>query len=248
MDFDRFTATEVCGIFRSADPKGRSITISSRRSACFIITISGKIRFTFAGGVYETTPEKALYIQENASYKNECIETADSLVFNFKADLSKPIPLTAPPKSSSLSAFYNMSRAFPGNCISDRSILLSEIYLLASFLFSEIDGEKTAEVIVRNAVKYMYDVYSRPEIKIKDIADYVHVSEIYIYKLFKAKYNETPFHYLTKIRMEQASFLLQNGFSINQTAENVGYASIYSFSRAYKQFYGVSPSAARNNA
>ena len=92
------------------------------------------------------------------------------------------------------------------------------------------------------AIEFMYESYADSSLLVSDISDYLFISEIYLRKLFLKKYNTTPFKYLTKIRMEQAKYLAAEKIPVGEIALHVGYSDIYQFSRAYKRFYGYSPS------
>ena len=48
--------------------------------------------------------------------------------------------------------------------------------------------------------------------------------------------------YLTKKRMKEAKKLLHAGFNVSQTAFSVGYRDQFVFSKAFKKYYGISPS------
>ena len=54
------------------------------------------------------------------------------------------------------------------------------------------------------------------------------------------------FKSLTKIRMEKAKFMIEEKRPLTEIALSVGYSDIYQFSRAYKKFYGYSPSTLKN--
>ena len=63
-----------------------------------------------------------------------------------------------------------------------------------------------------------------------DIAKAIHLSEKYMYRLFKERFNISPQKYLLKTRMEVAkSLLLQKNISIKEVACMVGYTSFPSF-------------------
>ena len=62
----------------------------------------------------------------------------------------------------------------------------------------------------------------------------------YLETCFKKRFGISLISYRNKIRMNTARELLKTS-SVSYTAETVGYQSIYSFSRAYKNFFGVSP-------
>ena len=65
----------------------------------------------------------------------------------------------------------------------------------------------------------------------------------YLSSLFKETTGETLLHYYTERRLEAATLLLREGFSVTKTASLLGYGSIYAFSNAYKKRFGKTPSA-----
>jgi AraC-like DNA-binding protein len=59
---------------------------------------------------------------------------------------------------------------------------------------------------------------------------------------------EPPLHYLTRWRMQLAGDLLaEDGLSIGEIAERVGYQSESPFSKAFKQHTGMAPGAYRRH-
>jgi len=79
------------------------------------------------------------------------------------------------------------------------------------------------------------------DIQIVDIAASAHISQYHFFRLFRNAYNISPLQYLIKKRMEKAQELLPK-MPINQIALELGYQDIFSFSKAYKKFYGIAPS------
>jgi AraC-like DNA-binding protein len=51
----------------------------------------------------------------------------------------------------------------------------------------------------------------------------------------------SPREYLTSLRMNKAAELLCDGFGVTVTAASVGYPDVFSFSRAFKNYYGLPP-------
>ena len=50
--------------------------------------------------------------------------------------------------------------------------------------------------------------------------------------------------YILEMRMRHAAYLLRNTYmNVNQAADYLGFSSASYFSRVFKQYYGVSPSA-----
>ncbi len=59
---------------------------------------------------------------------------------------------------------------------------------------------------------------------------------------FQTEFGETPRQYILKRRMEEARMLLENGRSVQQTAERLGFYDAFHFSKAFKRFWEVPPS------
>jgi len=57
-----------------------------------------------------------------------------------------------------------------------------------------------------------------------------------------------PAEYISKVKMNKAKeLLLGTSASITEIAYSLGYPNLFSFTRAFKKYYSISPSAYRNN-
>ena len=80
-------------------------------------------------------------------------------------------------------------------------------------------------------------------IKLEDIAKQVHLSPSYFAIYFKNKTNTNLRDYLLMQKMEYArQQLLKANVSVNDVAYDLGYSDYRSFSRAFKNLYGITPS------
>lgn len=99
-------------------------------------------------------------------------------------------------------------------------------------------GEKT---IVDLAKQYIQENYHK-KITLADLANMFSVSYTHFSALFKKSTGCTFSEYLQKVRMEKACDLLKNPKNrIQDIAIQVGYDNAYHFSRAFKNYLGVSP-------
>ena len=96
---------------------------------------------------------------------------------------------------------------------------------------------------------YLAQNYSDPELSLTDLCHYLGFSCSYFSTLFKQKTGLNYSHYITSLRLEQAARLLTD---TDDTALSIGYQVGYSapnyFSRAFKKFYGISPSRYRKQS
>lgn len=81
-------------------------------------------------------------------------------------------------------------------------------------------------------------------LSIPDIAEEMGVSERALYEGFQRFYQTTPYDMLTRIRMEKARSLIRSeGLTVAEAASQAGFRHLGRFSSAYRDFFGVLPSA-----
>jgi AraC-like DNA-binding protein len=87
--------------------------------------------------------------------------------------------------------------------------------------------------------------YAEP-LDVPALARLAHVSEAHFIRTFKATFGETPNRYLQRRRVERAMFLLRESErSITDICMSVGFASLGTFSRTFRDVVGSSPSQYR---
>src|SRR4030095_8477494 len=86
------------------------------------------------------------------------------------------------------------------------------------------------------------------EIKIEDAAKEACMSTFHFLRLFKKMFGETPYHYITRKRVEKAfNLILRTEMPITEVCFEVGFNSLSSFSWLLKQKYGMSPESLRES-
>jgi AraC-like DNA-binding protein len=93
---------------------------------------------------------------------------------------------------------------------------------------------------IETALSILNDSIGNP-ITIPGLARKVGMNECYLKKGFKELYGKTIFMHLQELRMQRAKVLLKEELSVTEVATEVGYASISSFSSAFKKTVGVLP-------
>jgi AraC-like DNA-binding protein len=90
--------------------------------------------------------------------------------------------------------------------------------------------------------------YSQP-LDIPNLAAIANVSEAHFIRTFRATFGETPHRYLQRRRVERAMFKLsETEGSITDICLDVGFNSLGTFSRTFREVVGVSPSEYRARA
>lgn len=87
--------------------------------------------------------------------------------------------------------------------------------------------------------------YARP-LDIPALARVAYVSEAHFIRTFRATFGETPHRYLQRRRVERAmAALRETDLSVTDICFTVGFSSLGTFSRTFKEIVGESPAAFR---
>lgn len=96
------------------------------------------------------------------------------------------------------------------------------------------------------AVKRYIDGHYRENISLDTLAEKFYFSREYIGRIFRAKYGCAVYEYVQQVRMAQARALLGNPrLSLQAIAGHLGYSNANYFSKAFRRYYGLSPSEYR---
>ncbi len=99
-----------------------------------------------------------------------------------------------------------------------------------------------------NAVVDYINLHLGEEIDLKSLAKISHFSPFYFHRIMKAFLGEPVGTFIVRTRTETAARLLRyTDLPIADIAYRIGYSSSSSLSKAFKQFYGISPLEYRNN-
>ena len=96
--------------------------------------------------------------------------------------------------------------------------------------------------VMKQAVHCIYREYANAFLSVDDIAKEAGISVNRLNDLFKKEQGETAGKFLTKVRMERARELLDEGSEkMTAIAEKTGYTSTSYFARVFRKYYGMSP-------
>lgn len=80
---------------------------------------------------------------------------------------------------------------------------------------------------------------------IAQLSKIVGTNEFTLKRAFKEALGTTIFSYVSRRRMERATFLLEQGMTVSSAAREVGYSCVRSFSAAFRRHVGYPPSVIR---
>ena len=237
-----FVITKNMTPFYIHDPKGRKQEFLRRRFSGFIITVKGKIRFTYPGGELIAQAGQPVFLPYGLHYINECLEDAESYVFNFQT-MQTYEPMQFSPVSDTFAAeTYERicENALAPSLHSDLA-MMEAMYALTQKLLTTCD-EPEVHPVIEAAIRYMRKHYHRADLSVCEIARRCNISEVYLRRLFAHELNMSPFRKLSELRMQRAKLLIAEKRPLKEIAVSVGYADVYQFSRAFKRHFGYPPS------
>ncbi len=95
---------------------------------------------------------------------------------------------------------------------------------------------------ILRTVEYLHQNLDK-NMSIDDLADFVNMSSSGFHKKFKEVMHLSPLQFAKSIKLNKAQSYIMEGKNVSEAGFMVGYNSSAQFSREYKRFFGMSPSA-----
>ena len=110
-----------------------------------------------------------------------------------------------------------------------------------------VDNRRSREDgLQKKIITYIEDNFMSYNFGLAVVADHCNLSESYFSQVFKEIIGENFSTYVEKKRMHYAyRLILESELTIDLVAEKTGYSNTNAFRKAYKRFFGVSPSQSR---
>lgn len=121
------------------------------------------------------------------------------------------------------------------------SLLESLLLTIESQAIPVADFETRALATYQRARGHLEQNFARLR-TLEQAAAETHINVSYLCRLFQRFDRQSPYQYMTRLKMNHAAeLLLVSGMLVKQVAEAVGFADPYHFSRAFKSAVGLSP-------
>lgn len=110
-----------------------------------------------------------------------------------------------------------------------------------------MEKKEDIEKRIYNVSRYIEQNLDK-NLTLDELASIAHFSSFHFQRVFKESTGETPKQYISRLRLEEAAhrIVLYPENSMIDVALSVGFQSLESFSRAFKNYYKISPSFFRN--
>jgi two-component system response regulator YesN len=95
---------------------------------------------------------------------------------------------------------------------------------------------------IENAVNYIRDQYSNPDLSVTDVCDHVGLSYNYFCTVFHRYTNDTPHNFISRMRLRAAKDRLwTDEMNVGEIAVSCGFKSAAQFSKVFKKQEGLPP-------
>ena len=133
--------------------------------------------------------------------------------------------------------YYNLIK----NLIDNSEVVYAEpvIEILLSAIGEILSAEDNSFLV---EVKEYIEQNFNKKLDALDVANKFSYTRTYLSNIFKKQYGVSLKEYITHKRLNEGLKLILNGTKINDAAMLAGFSNIFTFSRAFKIKYGVSPS------
>ncbi|MBO5223339.1 MAG: helix-turn-helix transcriptional regulator [Clostridia bacterium] len=158
----------------------------------------------------------------------------------FEGYISSPI-IKVENKAEFLSAFYRVvATDNKDDDLCKKGLLIQLISAIAKNNCPDIFSSEVTQSRLASQIKEHIDSGAGLKMSLDEFASFFAYSKFYLEKIFNDEFGEGIVSYRNKKRMQTAKQMLKE-HSVTYVADNAGYQSVYAFSRAYKTFYGASP-------
>lgn len=116
------------------------------------------------------------------------------------------------------------------------------------FTKTEEEEQSISAGEVAAIIKDYIDKNYSQNLKLSYFSDKYYFSKEYLSKIFKANYEIGIYEYVLQVRMERAKeLLLDDSLKIQWISDRLGYTDSNYFSKAFRNYYGITPSQFRKN-
>lgn len=259
---EQIKITSMYSLFETDRKSGYSFYGESHNFWECVYIEKGSIRVSADERIYSMTENDIIFHKPLELHKFDVQKDSRLFIFSFSAYGSlmnffknKVFSLNKRQKSM-VYDFLNFLRTKGGNAMdysalfsSDKTfsqLVISYIYILFLDIFNESEETQILvspdSEVFSQAVGFMNEkIFTSASIS--EIARHCRISPSGLKRIFK-KYSGLSVHkYFIKMKINSATELLNEGYTITETADKLGFSSQGYFSHTYKRETGISPSA-----
>ena len=228
--------------------EGTAATRKRRERWAIILKYEGESIYSTESGEYVSNANNIYILPKGSNYGWRCVKSGYYAVLEFECELEFSDIFHFPVRDSApflkifkeLEYKRNLGAPFYGiECLSGAYFLLQK--LLTSRPQTYLPTRRAAKI--RPALDYIAQNY-QSEMSNDMLASLCGVSTVYFRKLFLELCGSSPMKYIHSFRMEKAKEMLcTESAKVSDIAISVGYPDVFRFSKMFRKYVGMSPSA-----
>lgn len=255
--------------FKFKTPLRLPVTMDSE--ACFIFAVDGKANIHARIETKEVTKDYAVLIKcgryINKWKEQEDSRTSEAVIIRFYPEIMKKIYRDILPKNlinKKPSSFSDVEQIkvdkmiknyidsllfyFDSPSLMNEELIVLKLKELIALLLNSNRSEEISSIlenifdIEKYSLKEVVDAHLYEDLKLKDLASLTNLSESTFKRKFTERFNESPWKYIKRKRLEKASELLRNTtLTIAEITYECGFSDPGYFSKVFKEFYQSTP-------
>lgn len=248
-NFSDMIVTNLCAVGRVNFHNLTICNTANRRFNALYLKLSGYTTYESNGVTHVSDANHIVFLPKGSSYTVNFRELGECfrLEFDSNQEGTDIISIRIHHAATFLNSMLRMENLWlfkkPGylpRCMSTLYSMLAQMDELTNSAYSPSSKAQ----LIGEALSHLEANYADADLAIGDMAQAAGISEVYFRRLFGEVYHTSPSRYLRNVRIEKAKDLLTGDFSsIDEIARSVGFASIYHFSKSFRQLTGQTPSA-----
>ena len=216
---------------------------SSPGKTYFLYTVQGEGVLNFNEKTITATSGTFIYLQPEGEFSYHCKEDSwEFWWFEFTGPCSFPPNQLTPLLSDQLMMLL-MARSLQYTKSGDWELSTALFQSLTLLVLR--NANRTTRTINNEQVFSSIEMYIRKNLStvtVSELSEAFNIEERTLRNLFARTVNISPKRFIMKIRLEYAAnLLLTTAGSLNQIALQVGFSNRYHLSKAFKDYFGISP-------
>lgn len=107
---------------------------------------------------------------------------------------------------------------------------------------TDITLNSADEKFIQKIIDVINKNISNPDLSVETIANEIFISRVHLYRKLKKLTNQSPRSFIKNIKLKQAAMLLSSKhIDISEVSYITGFSNVSTFSRSFKELYGMSP-------
>lgn len=228
------------------------LKINGRHSDAFVYILSGSCKYVFDDKTeFTANAGDIIYLAHKAVYTMYIFSPKYRFIFcdfEFNTTEKRKSAIFTPEKSAE-NLFYKLlsfNLKMPNTSFAEMLSTLYKIYSCAILSQKTLTPVDTTSQKISQIKEFIDQNYADVNLSVSILAEKTDLSEVYLRKLFKQEFLETPSQYITNVRLEKAKSLMKYPFlTLEDCAKQCGFSSLQYFCRVFKSSTGISPNKFR---